>query len=185
MKEFIKFREAKSEDFNKIHKWLNEEHVQEFFQPRNMTLEQVIAKYQPRLEKRHPIKMHLALLNSDAFGFLQSYRVLDYEEFSKDIQESHGFTIDFYIGETQYLRKGLGSQMIDSYISYVSKKEFPEERVCFICHRKDNPKAIHASKHAGLKEVRRVIEEGYPSILLRKEVRRANENAENVRTDSA
>ena len=166
----ISFREVTSEDFKTLHKWLNQDHVKEFFEPRNITLEQIISKYQSRLEKRHPVKMHLALLNNNAFGFLQSYRVLDYAEFSNDIQESHGFTIDFYIGETQYLRKGLGSQMIDSYISYVSKNEFPEERVCFICHRKDNPKAIHASKHAGLKEVRRVIEDGYSSLLLQKEV---------------
>ena len=60
--------------------------------------------------------------------------------------------------------------MIDSYISFVTKKVFPEEKVCFVCARKDNLKSIHASKNAGLKEVRSVIEDGYPSLVLRKEV---------------
>ena len=49
--------------------------------------------------------------------------------------------------------------MIGSYISYLSKNEFPEERFCFICHRQDNAKGIKTSKRAGLKEVRKVIEE--------------------------
>ncbi|SVB12417.1 uncharacterized protein METZ01_LOCUS165271, partial [marine metagenome] len=29
----FKFRRTTSEDFNTLHKWLNEKHVREFFQP--------------------------------------------------------------------------------------------------------------------------------------------------------
>ncbi|SVE26297.1 uncharacterized protein METZ01_LOCUS479151, partial [marine metagenome] len=33
MKDFIKFKEVEPKDFKEIHKWLNEKHVREFFQP--------------------------------------------------------------------------------------------------------------------------------------------------------
>ena len=62
MKEIIQFREVESKDFKTIHKWFNEKHVREFFQPEEINLEQVISKYQPRLDENHPVNMHMALL---------------------------------------------------------------------------------------------------------------------------
>ena len=166
----FKFRRTTSEDFDTLHKWLNEKHVREYFQPEEITLEQVISKYQPRLDENHPVKMHMASLNNNAFAYIQSYRVIDFPEHSKTIEEAHGFAIDYFIGEPLNINKGLGSQMINSYISFVTKEVFPEEKVCFVCARKDNFKSIHACKNAGLKEVSSVIEDGYPSLVLRKEV---------------
>ena len=43
MREIIQFREVESKDFKTIHKWLNEKHVREFFQPEEINLEQVIS----------------------------------------------------------------------------------------------------------------------------------------------
>ena len=170
MKDIIKFREVESKDFKKIHKWLNEKHVREFFQPEEINLEQVISKYQPRLDENHPVKMHMALLDDDTFAYLQSYRVIDFPEHSKTIEEVHGFAVDFFIGEPLNINRGLGSQMINSYVSFMAMKVFLDEKVCFASTRKDNFKSIHACKNAGFKEVRSVIEDGYPSLVLQKEV---------------
>ena len=166
----ISFRTVTEDDFAILHRWLNQDHVLEFFQYNPITLEKVVEKYQSRSRKDHPTRMHIALLNGKEFGYLQSYLVRDYPNFSREIQEHRGFSLDFYIGRTDHLGRGLGPQMIGSYISYLSKNEFPEERFCFICHRQDNAKGIKTSKRAGLKEVRKVIEEGYPSIVLVKEL---------------
>ncbi len=166
----FKFRKTVSEDFSTLHKWLHEKHVREFFQPEDITPEQVISKYQPRLDENHPVKMHMALLNNNACAYLQSYRVIDFPEHAKTLEEDHGFAIDYFIGEPLNINRGLGSQLIDSYISFVAKKAFPEEKVCFVCVRKDNFRSVCACKNAGLKEVRRVIEDGYPSLVLRKDV---------------
>ena len=82
----FKFRRTTSEDFSTLHKWLNEKHVREFFQPEEITLEQVISKYQPRLDENHPVKMRMALLNNNAFAYIQSYRVIDFPEHSKPLK---------------------------------------------------------------------------------------------------
>ena len=60
--------------------------------------------------------------------------------------------------------------MINSYVSFVAMKVFLDEKVCFASTRKDNFKSIHACKNAGFKEVRSVIEDGYPCLVLQKEI---------------
>ena len=52
----------------------------------------------------------------------------------------------------------------------MAMKVFLDEKVCFASTRKDNFKSIHACKNAGFKEERSVIEDGYPSLVLQKEV---------------
>ena len=170
MREIIQFREVESKDFKKIHKWLNEKHVREFFQPEEINLEQVISKYQPRLDKKHPTKMHMALLDDDTFAYLQSYRIIDFPEYSRTIEEVRGFGIDYFIGEPQNINRGLGSLMINSYVTFLAGKIFPEENECFVSIRKDNLKSVHACKNAGFTEVRSVIEDGYPCLVLQKEI---------------
>ena len=170
MREIIQFREVESKDFKTIHKWLNEKHVREFFQPEEINLEQVISKYQPRLDENHPVKMHMALLDNNVFAYIQSYRVMDFPKHSKTIEEVHGFSIDYFIGEPQDINIGLGSQMINSYVTFAASELIPDEKDCFVSIRKDNLKSIHACKNAGFTEVRSVIEDGYPSLVLQKEI---------------
>jgi len=47
---------------------------------------------------------------------------------------------------------------------------FLDEKFCFASTRKDNFKSIHACKNAGFTEVRSVIEDGYPCLVLQKEL---------------
>ena len=166
----FKFRRTTSEDFNTLHKWLNEKHVREFFQPEEINLEKVISKYQPRLDENHPVKMHMALLDNNVFAYIQSYRVMDFPKHSKTIEEVHGFSIDYFIGEPQNINRGLGSQMINSYFTFIASELIPDEKDCFVSIRKDNLKSIHACKNAGFTEVRSVIEDGYPCLVLQKEI---------------
>ena len=170
MKEIIQFREVEPKDFKTIHKWLNEKHVREFFQPEEINLEQVISKYQPRLDENHPVIMHMALLDNNVFAYIQSYRVMDFPKHSKTIEEVHGFSIDYFIGEPQDINIGLGSQMINSYVTFAASELIPDEKDCFVSIRKDNLKSIHACKNAGFTEVRSVIEDGYPCLVLQKEI---------------
>ena len=86
--------------------------------------------------------MHMALLDNNVFAYIQSYRVMDFPKHSKTI-------LDYFIGEPQDINIGLGSQMINSYVTFAASELIPDEKDCF-----HSLKSIHACKNAGFTEVR-------------------------------
>ena len=170
MTDIIRFRDVEARDFPKMHKWLCEKHVRAFYQPEEISLEQVIAKYQQRLESGQPTRMHMAILGEEDLAYLQSYRVMDFPEYSQTIEEVRGFSIDCFIGDPRNINKGLGPQMLAAYLEYAASSLFQNETHCFVCIREDNLKSIRASKAAGFTPVRNVIEDGHPSLVLQKEL---------------
>ena len=170
MADIIRFRDVEARDFPKMHKWLNEKHVRAFYQPEEISLEQVIAKYQPRLDSGQPTRMHMAVSGEEDLAYLQSYRVMDFPDYSRTIGESHGFSIDCFIGDPRNINKGLGPQLVTAYLEYAASSLFPIETHCFVCIREDHLQSIRASKAAGFTPVRNVIEDGHPSLVLQKEL---------------
>ena len=61
MREIIQFREVESKDFKTIHKWLNEKHVREFFQP-----------YWRLIDENHPVVKKLNIRSSRTKIFKKS-----------------------------------------------------------------------------------------------------------------
>ncbi len=80
---------------------------------------------------------------------------MDFPKHSKTIEEVHGFSIDYFIGEPQDINIGLGSQMINSYVTFAASELIPDEKDCFVSIRKDNLKSIHECKNGGFTEVKR------------------------------
>lgn len=165
----IVFKKLEKDHFPLLHRWLNEPHVIKYFQYKPISFEEVVKKYTPRMKQSFPTKMHIAYSRDQAFGYLQSYKVSSYPEFSREIGEEKGFSLDLYIGETSLLRQGLGHRMLSSYVSYIGKEFYSSEEYCYICHPKDNLVGIKNSRKAGFVEIRDVIEEGKPSVVLGKQ----------------
>ncbi|MDO3436084.1 GNAT family N-acetyltransferase [Rhizobium sp. CBN3] len=162
----IDFRSLTEADFPLLCEWLNNPHMRAHYQKTPITIEEVQRKYSERLNPRHPTHCHIACYNGEPFGKLQCYLLRDYPEFASEMGEHDGVAVDLFIGDVQFLGRGLGKAMLRSYVLNVVPSLFPDDCKCFICHAKENKIAIRSSLSAGFLPYRDVIEGGVESLLL-------------------
>jgi len=139
--------------------------MRRFYQVQPITLEDVIAKYTPRIQGREPTFSHIVLLSDVPIGKMQCYRNIDWPYYAADINLHDGVSIDYFIGEPSALGKGYGSLMVSTYLQEYVFRLFLDEGQCYVCHNASNTQAIHCSEAAGFHFVRDVIENGIPSKL--------------------
>ena len=164
--EDITFRPLEAGDLTLLHRWLNLPHMQQWYEPRPVTLQEVTAKFRPRIEGLQPTFCHIALLKGRPFGKIQSYRNADYPDYSADIVVEEGVSLDLFIGEPDLLGQGLGAPYLQRYIETVVAAVFPAERHVYICHKTGNTRACRASEKAGFTRLRDVEEAGHPAVLM-------------------
>jgi len=167
MSDAVGFRSVTEADLPLLHAWLNRPHLRQFYQKRPITLDEVRAEYAPAIRGEEPGRLHLALQEGRPFGYLQCYRNLDYPDYARELALGDGTSIDFYIGEPDRLRRGLGKRMERSYVLDVVFPLYPAESHCYVCHEAANLAALACSQAAGFRPLRDVIEAGQPSRLLR------------------
>ncbi|MBX5180130.1 GNAT family N-acetyltransferase [Rhizobium lentis] len=162
----IDFRSLTETDFPILCEWLNKPHMRAHYQKTPITIEEVQRKYSERLSPSHPTHCHIACYNGEPFGTLQCYLLRDYPDFASEMGEHDGVAVDLFIGDEQFIGRGLGKTMLRSYVLNVVPSLFPHDCKCFICHAKENQIAIRGSLSAGFLPYRDVIEGGVESLLL-------------------
>ena len=152
----LNFERLSKEDFSSLHHWLNQPHVRTFYQHQAINLLEIEQKYTPRLESAS-IHCFIIYYNSVYIGYIQTYLVRDYPDYTAVIGTKQGATIDFYIGERAFLRKGLGYLIELKFLSEIVFLITSSDR-CYISHDKDNLAALKASRRAGFVYVKDVVE---------------------------
>ena len=95
----VVFRPVSEVDFPLMTGWLAQPHVRAFYQKDPITLDEVAAKYGPRVRGEAPTHCHLALSQGRPFGYLQCYRNLDWPDWAAEIDVDGGLSIDLFIGD--------------------------------------------------------------------------------------
>jgi aminoglycoside 6'-N-acetyltransferase len=126
----------------------------------------VKEKFLPRIRREAPTFQHVAELDGRPFAKLQCYRNIDYPDYAAEIGVNDGISIDLFIGEPEFLGRGLGKKMLRQYLMDVAFPLHPGERRCFICHEAENAAALACSRSAGFEFLRDVMEAGLPCRLL-------------------
>lgn len=162
----VQFRPLRVDDLPLLHQWLNAPHLRRFYQKRPISLPEVETKYAPRTSGAGPTWSHLALLDGRPFGYLQTYRNESYPVYAAVIGQADGASIDFFIGDATLLGRGLGPAMLRAYLAELAQL-FPDVARVYFLHDRENRAALACSARAGFRQVREVIEDGVPSLLLR------------------
>src|SRR4029079_16569968 len=115
----ISFVPLNETHFGIIHEWFNKPHVQAFYSLRNWTYEDVCKKLSPYMRGEKQMSSFVVYMDNDPVGYIQSYPVKDHPWENQDlppsiVQDAAGF--DFFIGEVKYLGKGLGSEIVESFL---------------------------------------------------------------------
>ena len=105
-------------EFKKLHKWCSQKFVYEWFEQRILSYDEIVKKYQSKLNAG---KQELLILQCDGkdIGLAQLYKFeydikLDRLKTFKNIYE-----FDLYIGEENYLSKGIGTIIINKLTDYI------------------------------------------------------------------
>jgi len=96
----------------------------------------------------------LAFIDEEPIGYIHYFRVNDYDRKhfpGVDLPEG-SVGLDLFIGNPAYLNKGLGSQLIKDFISFVKNLE-PKSTSIIIDPAPDNIRAIKCYEKVGFKKI--------------------------------
>ena len=115
--QLIEFKELSSQDLKLMYKWLNKDFVMEWYSKKTYTIDDINKKYFPIINKEKPIVGYIILLNTNPIGYIQKYTIHDFEEDSACVNVNEkAATFDIFIGEKDYLHKGLGKYIIQKFL---------------------------------------------------------------------
>ncbi|MGH6823676.1 MAG: GNAT family N-acetyltransferase [Methylocella sp.] len=162
----IAFRPVEERDFPLLNAWLATPHVRRFYQKTSVTLEQVASEYGPCVRGEEPGICHLAISAGTPFAYLQCYRNADYREWADLIGVDGGISVDLFIGEPAYLRKGFGRAALSGYLRRIAFPYYNRETRAYIAHEQVNTAALGCSQATGFRPVRAFLEDGVEMLLL-------------------
>jgi len=107
--ELIDFKDT-DDIYKLIYKWCSEKFIYEWFEQRVLSYDEIVAKYRKKLLDGKQ-KLFLISYDEKLIGFVQIYRYSDlvFDELKK---YKNIYEYDIFIGEKDYLYKGIGKEAI-------------------------------------------------------------------------
>ncbi len=154
----ISFRnlEDKEEDYKKLYKWCRQKFVYEWFEQKKLSYEEIITKYRNKLRSKAQELLIINYNNLD-IGFVQIYKYNNNVEIKKLQKYKNVYEYDLFIGEKEYLSKGLGTKIIN----LINQKIYEDSRADAIVLRpfKRNIRAIKCYEKSNFKNIYEYIGE--------------------------
>jgi RimJ/RimL family protein N-acetyltransferase len=170
----ISFRPMALDDLELMHRWLNDDFVARWW-PGWPRLEQVRAKYAPRIEGTDPTECFIIELDGRPTGFIQCYReVADSPHLRALFEEPERVAgIDLFLGDRAHAYHGLGPRVIRDFLRRVVFAS-PQTRLCIIDPAHNNFAAIRAYKKVGFHHIGTIaipgeLEPSYVMAMKREE----------------
>ncbi len=100
-----------------LHKWCSNKHVYEWFEQRELSYDEIVKKYRNKLLEGKQ-ELFLINYNGNSIGLVQIYK---YDDLIYDELEEYNniYEYDIFIGELDYLHKGIGTKVIDLVNKYI------------------------------------------------------------------
>lgn len=158
----ITFKTLDEQDFPTLHKWMNLDFVSRWYDKRKFIYDDVEREYSMRIKEDTPIESYLIYYGEHPIGYIHNFRVYDYPEYALAVLvEKTTYGMDMFIGNQEYVGKGLGPQIITKFLNEIVFQKAD----CFACIvglEKDNPAAIRAYEKAGFTYLKTVLSLGSP-----------------------
>jgi RimJ/RimL family protein N-acetyltransferase len=152
----IAFTPLQEEHFPVIHSWFNLPHIQAFYSLKMWTLDEVGKKLTPYIQGKGDLKCYIISFDEKPIGYIQCYPVKkhpwDNQDLTKEVIEN-GAGLDLFIGEKEYVGKGLGSQILDAFLkNYI----WPHYQYCLVDPDTRNEASLRFFKKCGFKEYQKI-----------------------------
>ncbi len=137
-------------DLKLLHRWLNNAHLRPFYMREPVSFDHVTRKFLPRIGSAHACHCLIAEKDSVPFGYAQWYLNRDFPDYGAAIiGKSFGVSIDYFIGNVDYLGRRLGSKMLRALVSDVAPHLDADDRVFYVGHDDNNERAVRCTTLAG------------------------------------
>ena len=144
-------------------RWLTSANVRRWWHAEGTWYAEIEQHYLPAIEVKEATKLFLILYEGEPIGFIQSYRISaeDDEAYAGlvDVEDSAG--VDLFIGDPEYLYRGLGRHVIRRFLSEHVFID-PVVEVCVIGPEPKNVAAIRAYEKAGFRFFKTIQVPGEP-----------------------
>jgi 8-oxo-dGTP pyrophosphatase MutT (NUDIX family) len=157
----IAFRPLAAADLPALVSWQHAAHVSRWF-PERLDLAAAALKYGPRIAGDSPVRVHVAIADGADAGFLQHYRVGDHPEYAAVTGLPDAIGLDYAIGVPQLTGRGLGPQLIWSYLRDVAAPAHPAARCALASPDVANHASIRALEKAGFTRTGQIDVPGEP-----------------------
>jgi RimJ/RimL family protein N-acetyltransferase len=155
----VTFRLLQVKDLPTMHRWLNTPHVSQWWSldgNHRPTLAEVENKYSPRITKNENVDCYIIIYEGKLIGMIQSYNLDNEPEEKKNFGVEGKCTgIDLFIGELDYVHRGLGSSIIRGFLKDIVFRD-PTVEYAVIDPYIENKTAIKAYEKAGFKHQRTI-----------------------------
>lgn len=167
MKEF-RYKPLSFKDLSLLHRWYNAAHVLKWYSRKSLDYAQLENKYRPYILGKNAIQGFICYFNKKPFGYIQYYPVKRYpwndHGLGKELSLSAG--LDVFIGEKNFLGKGLGKLMITRFIQRHIWRQY---RYCLVDPHKLNKQAIGCYQACGFSIHKEILsDEREPHYLMMK-----------------
>ena len=151
----IKFEDTK-ENYKLLYKWCSNKFVYEWFEQKALTYDEVVKKYQNKLAENIE-DLYMITYNNIKIGFVQIYKYHNEKEIEKLHKYQNIYEYDLFIGEEEYLSKGIGTKAINT----INDKIFNEYSADCIVLRafSNNKRAINCYLKSNFKKITEYIDE--------------------------
>jgi aminoglycoside 6'-N-acetyltransferase len=158
----INFEPLNGSHFHLLLKWLEMPHVKKWWDQKiHWTPELIQEKYGSYVKgykweqgRKKPFQAYIITANNNPIGYIQSYNAYDFPREDSILLQGLPKSLaalDFFIGEDEYLGKGLGSESLRQFL-----KEYidPIYQACFVDPDIMNIHAIRSYDKAGFRAIR-------------------------------
>lgn len=167
----ITFQKATLDYREPILQWLEEPHVQEFWDNSPEHREDILIFMQGRTEPspywNGIFDYWIGLIDQEPFCLLMTSEVLPTDVWKEHLSKTgRTVTIDFMIGNTKYLGRGLGAPTLEAFTQVMDKSI----DTFLIDPADSNPRAKHVYEKAGFKTVDTFFRDGKKHFLMMKKL---------------
>jgi aminoglycoside 6'-N-acetyltransferase len=121
----ISFRPLEKGDFEIFAGWLVKPYVQKWW-PEPATIEHVAKEYGACTDGDFTTRVYVVQDGSKPIGIIQSFELASYPEWAKLFPMPGAISIDYLIGEEEYIGRGYGTNMIKEFIDTVVREQYPD-----------------------------------------------------------
>jgi RimJ/RimL family protein N-acetyltransferase len=150
----LKFRSLTSDDFPLMLEWLSKEHVKQWWDDGEDTPEKVARNYGEEEGLERFILVEAEESGEKPLGYFQHYRVPD-----------GSIGIDQFIGEEDYINRGVGTKAIRMFVEMIMREHKPSRII--LDPSPDNQRAIRCYEKVGFRhyETKEGVEGGLAYMM--------------------
>jgi aminoglycoside 6'-N-acetyltransferase len=144
----LSFRPLEQKDFEQFARWLAKPHVQRWWRE-PATVEYVSKEYGDCTRGDFKTRVFVVQDEAKPIGIIQTFRLSDYPEEDACYPLRGAVSIDYFIGEEEYVGHGVGTQMIEQFIEAVVRPTYPDATGVATGAEVANPASLGALRKAG------------------------------------